>query len=81
MRAQTPPGTRRRRSNRLTAGEGLEALTQDGLQHFLWFGLPMKWLTDTDHHRRVAAALRPVRRAPATGRCAGRPTTAEVLDG
>ncbi len=32
-------------------------LTQERLQRFLWYGLPMKWLTDTDHHRRVAAAL------------------------
>lgn len=41
----------------LTAGEGLEVLTQERLQHFLWYGLPMKWLTDTDHHRRVVDAL------------------------
>jgi hypothetical protein len=41
----------------LTAGQGLEVLTQERLQHFLWYGLPMKWLTDTDHHRRVVDAL------------------------
>ncbi|MGE3834533.1 MAG: hypothetical protein AB7H43_07085 [Acidimicrobiia bacterium] len=41
----------------LTAGEGLELLTQERLQHFLWYGLPMKWLTDSDHHRRVVDAL------------------------
>lgn len=41
----------------LTWGEGLSAITQEGVQHFLWYGLPMKWLTDTDHHRRVVAAL------------------------
>jgi hypothetical protein len=41
----------------LTAGEGLGVLTQERLQHFLWYGLPMKWLTDTDHHRRVVDAL------------------------
>jgi len=41
----------------LTAGEGLEVLTQERLQHFLWYGLPMKWLTDTDHHRRVVHAM------------------------
>jgi hypothetical protein len=41
----------------LTAGEGLSVLTQERLQHFLWYGLPMKWLTDTDHHRRVVEAL------------------------
>jgi hypothetical protein len=43
--------------DRLTAGEGLAVLTQERLQHFLWYGLPMKWLTDTDHHRRVVDAL------------------------
>lgn len=41
----------------LTAGEGLEVLTQERLQRFLWYELPMKWLTDPDHHRRVVAAL------------------------
>jgi len=41
----------------LTAGEGVSVLTQERLQHFLWYGLPMKWLTDTDHHRRVVDAL------------------------
>lgn len=41
----------------LTAGEGLGVLTQERVQTFLWYGLPMKWLTDTDHHRRVVDAL------------------------
>lgn len=41
----------------LTWGAGLSVITQEGLQHFLWYGLPMKWLTDTDHHRQVVAAL------------------------
>ena len=41
----------------LTWGEGLSVIAQERLQHFLWYGLPMKFLTDTDHHRRVAAAL------------------------
>jgi hypothetical protein len=41
----------------LTAGEGVSVLTQERLQHFLWYGLPMKWLTDTDHHRQVVDAL------------------------
>jgi len=41
----------------LTWGEGLSVITQERLQHFLWYGLPMKWLTDTDHHRRIVAAL------------------------
>ena len=41
----------------LTWGEGLSVITQERLQQFLWYGLPMKWLTDTDHHRRIIAAL------------------------
>jgi len=41
----------------LTAGEGVSVLTQERLQQFLWYGLPMKWLTDTDHHRRIVSAL------------------------
>ena len=41
----------------LTWGEGLGVITQERLQHFLWYGLPMKWLTDTDHHRRIVDAL------------------------
>jgi hypothetical protein len=41
----------------LTAGEGIGVLTQERLQDFLWYQLPMKWLTDPGHHRRVAAAL------------------------
>lgn len=67
----------------LTAGEGLEVLTQERLQRFLWYELPMKWLTDPDHYRRVAAALAgaldllELRRYAAICRSA---TTAEVLD-
>lgn len=41
----------------LTAGEGPAALTQERLQYFLWYQLPMKWLTDNAHHRRVVTAL------------------------
>lgn len=41
----------------LTWGKGLSVITQERLQHFLWYGLPMKWLTDADHHRRIVAAL------------------------
>lgn len=67
----------------LTAGEGLESLTQERLQHFLWYGLPMKWLTDTDHHRRVVDGLA---RAfvllglPRYAALCRSETTAEVLD-
>jgi hypothetical protein len=41
----------------LTAGAGVAVLTQEDLQAFLWYGLPMKWLTDAEHHRRVVHAL------------------------
>jgi hypothetical protein len=41
----------------LTAGAGAEVLTQEDLQTFLWYGLPMKWLTDGEHHRRIVDAL------------------------
>lgn len=41
----------------LTAGEGPEVLTQERVQQFCWYTLPMKFLTDADHHRRIAAAL------------------------
>ncbi len=67
----------------LTAGEGLEVLTQERLQHFLWYGLPMKWLTDTDHHRRVVDALACAFDLLGLPRYAAHcrsETTAEVLD-
>jgi hypothetical protein len=41
----------------LTRGEGPAVLSQNGLQYFLWYQLPVKWLTGSAHHRRVAAAL------------------------
>ncbi len=42
----------------MTGGDNrLELLTQERVQRFLWYELPMKWLTDTDHHRLVVASL------------------------
>jgi len=67
----------------LTAGEGLGVLTQERLQHFLWYGLPMKWLTDTDHHRRIVDALARAFDLLGLSRYAAlfrSETTAEVLD-
>lgn len=67
----------------LTAGEGLDVLTRERLQHFLWYGLPMKWLTDTDHHRRVVEALARAFDLLGLSRYAAlcrSETTAEVLD-
>ncbi len=67
----------------LTWGEGLSVITQERLQHFLWYQLPMKWLTDGDHHHRIVAALArafdllDLPRYAALCRSA---TTAEVLD-
>ncbi len=67
----------------LTAGEGLSVLTQERLQHFLWYGLPMKWLSDTDHHRQVAAALGrafDLLGLPRYAALCRSQTTAEILD-
>lgn len=67
----------------LTASEGLEVLTQERLQHFLWYGLPMKWLTDADHHRRVVDALArafDLLGLPRYAALCRSETTAEVLD-
>jgi hypothetical protein len=40
-------------------GPGLQAITQHGLQAFLWHELPRKWLTDRRQaaHRRFAGAV------------------------
>ncbi|MGB6457675.1 MAG: hypothetical protein WBH47_24645 [Streptosporangiaceae bacterium] len=43
---------------RWIAGEqGLSAITQEGVQTFCWYQLPMKWLDSDDETRRVVAAL------------------------
>lgn len=40
------------------AGEGgPDAITQERIQDFLWYSLPLKWLTELDHRIAVAAAL------------------------
>lgn len=67
----------------LTWGEGLSVITQERLQHFLWYGLPMKWLTDADHHRRIVSALARAFDLLDLPRYAGlcrSSTTTEVLD-
>ena len=67
----------------LTAGEGLSVLTQERLQHFLWYGLPMKWLTGTEHRRQVADALGrafDLLGLPRYAALCRSQTTAEVLD-
>lgn len=40
----------------LTWGEGIEVITREGVQQFLWYTLPRKFLTDTDAHHRIAHA-------------------------
>ena len=41
----------------LVGDAGPAALTQHGLQEFLWYYLPAKWMTDAAHHHRVALHL------------------------
>jgi hypothetical protein len=41
----------------LTWDEGLETITQYGLQRFLWYELPRKWMTDLEGRRHLAMAL------------------------
>jgi hypothetical protein len=43
--------------NSLTWDEGLETITQYGLQTFLWYELPRKWMTDLEGKRHLAMAL------------------------
>lgn len=41
----------------LPEGDDLADLSQLDLQLFLWYSLPMKWLTEESHHHEVARAL------------------------
>jgi hypothetical protein len=41
----------------LTWDQGLQAITQHGLQTFLWHELPRKWLTDLEGKQHIAASL------------------------
>lgn len=41
----------------LTWGEGLETITLQGLQHFLWYQLPRKWITTLEDKQSLAASL------------------------
>jgi hypothetical protein len=42
----------------LTWDQGLPAITQHGLQTFLWHGLPREWLTGPGSKQHIAASLR-----------------------
>ena len=41
----------------LTWGQGIEAITQDRIQHFLWYELPLKWITSLDDRLDMAESL------------------------
>lgn len=41
----------------LTWDKGLEVVTQNGVQQYLWYILPTKYMTDIDHKREIAIAL------------------------
>jgi hypothetical protein len=41
----------------LTSGEGMEVLTQERLQRFLWYELPLEWTADPERERRIVDAL------------------------
>ncbi len=41
----------------ITGGQGLALITQERLQTFLWYGLPMKWMIDLDGQLAVTVAL------------------------
>jgi hypothetical protein len=41
----------------LTWDQGLQVITQHGLQTFLWYELPRKWLTDLEGKLHIAASL------------------------
>jgi hypothetical protein len=43
--------------NSVAWDEGLETITQYGLQRFLWYELPRKWVTDLEGRRHLAMAL------------------------
>jgi hypothetical protein len=43
--------------NSLTWDEGLQTITQHGLQTFLWYELPRKWITDLEGRRHLAMAI------------------------
>lgn len=43
--------------NSLTWDEGLESISQHGLQRFLWYVLPRKWRVGADEQRAIADAL------------------------
>ncbi|MCK2240971.1 MULTISPECIES: hypothetical protein [unclassified Crossiella] len=67
----------------LTWGQGLEVLSLHGVADFLWYRLPVKWMSEAEEKRRVAAALGQVFEQVGLPRyatiCAA-PLTATILD-
>jgi hypothetical protein len=49
----------------LTWDEGLETITQYGLQRLLWYEQPGKWMTDLEGRRHLAVAFGRDRSSPA----------------
>jgi hypothetical protein len=41
----------------LTGGDGMEVLTQERLQRFLWYELPLEWTADAERKQRIVDAL------------------------
>jgi hypothetical protein len=62
----------------LTFGEGLTSLTQHGLQEWLWYQLPVKWLTDPAEHRALGRLLELLDRPRYAAICLS-PVTERVL--
>jgi hypothetical protein len=59
LRAGDPDaaGAARAALESLTWGEGLETITLQSLQHFLWYQLSRKWITDLEEKQFLAASL------------------------
>ncbi|MCK2245416.1 MULTISPECIES: hypothetical protein [unclassified Crossiella] len=67
----------------LTVGQGLEVLSLHGVADFLWYQLPVKWLSDIEDKRQIAAALgRLFERVglPRYATICAAPVTATILD-
>ena len=46
----------------IAGDQGLALITQQRIQNFCWYDLPVKWLVDLDDKLRVVGALAPTRR-------------------
>ncbi len=67
----------------LTWGEGIEVITREGVQQFLWYTLPLKFLVDVEDHHRIARAAAVLLQRLGLDRyaeIARSPATHEILD-